>query len=164
MNRKIFLQQLLETRFNGSQAAFARAIKRSPAQVHQWLSGYRTLGNAGARHIELTLALPAGWMDGVTESAMPRPLDTVLSAEKRELLNLFNALPKSEQADVITVLKEKKKYYDARVEEILEMRKTQAKQRGKRQPALDSAPWEAEGIVGDLILRRTADQKSKKAG
>lgn len=64
MNRKSLLHKLLETRFGGSQAAFARALKRSPSQIHQWLSGHRMLGDAGARHIEMTLGLPAGWMDG----------------------------------------------------------------------------------------------------
>lgn len=63
MDRKTILQRLVDTRFGGSQAEFARAIKRSPAQVNQWLSGHRKLGDAGARHIELTLGLAPGYFD-----------------------------------------------------------------------------------------------------
>lgn len=63
MNRKRLLKALIEDRFGGSQAKFARAIKRSPAQVNQWLTGNRALGDAGARTIELALDLPAGYFD-----------------------------------------------------------------------------------------------------
>ena len=63
MDRKTLLQRLVDTRFDGSQAEFARAIKRSPAQVNQWFSGHRKLGDAGARHIELTLGLVPGYFD-----------------------------------------------------------------------------------------------------
>ena len=57
MDRKTILQELIDARFNGNQAEFARAIKRSSAQVNQWLSGHRKIGDGGARHIELTLNL-----------------------------------------------------------------------------------------------------------
>jgi transcriptional regulator with XRE-family HTH domain len=64
MDRKAILQELLDTRFDGSQVDFARAIMRSPAQVNHWLSGYRRLGDGSARYIERVLGLPIGWMDG----------------------------------------------------------------------------------------------------
>ncbi len=63
MARKLLLKALIADRFAGSQAEFARAIKRSPAQVNQWLTGNRALGDAGARTIELALELPAGYFD-----------------------------------------------------------------------------------------------------
>ena len=63
MSRALLLKQLIETRFRGSQTAFAKAIKRSPAQVNQWISGHRALGDAGARTIELALHLPPGYFD-----------------------------------------------------------------------------------------------------
>ncbi|WP_052393566.1 S24 family peptidase [Mycoavidus cysteinexigens] len=72
MDRKIILQELLKSRFGGSQAAMARALKRSPSQIHQWLSGHRMIGDAGARHIEMTLGLALGWMDG--KVSFPRSL------------------------------------------------------------------------------------------
>lgn len=169
MDRKVFLQRLLDSRFNGSQAEFARAIKRSPAQVNQWLNGYRTLGNAGARHIELTLALSAGWLDGATESSS----EISLSPYKRELLSLFDSLPQSEQDNLMNSLKEKKQYYDKRVEELLAAKEPQVRQQAKSQSQSQSQSeigsvsdaWEAEGIIGDLSdLKSQQAKKSKKAG
>jgi SOS-response transcriptional repressor LexA len=64
MDRRKLLQELIDSRFGGSQAAFARAIKKAPAQVSHWLTGHRALGDAGARHIEMTLGLPQGYFDG----------------------------------------------------------------------------------------------------
>jgi hypothetical protein len=61
--REIFLQ-LLEGRFQGNQAAFARAIDRKPAQLYQWVHGLRDIGHEMARHIEKKLSLPFGFMDG----------------------------------------------------------------------------------------------------
>lgn len=63
MDRRQLLLRLIEQRFNGSLADFARVIKRSPAQVNQWVGGARNLGDAGARHIEMTLGIP-GYFDG----------------------------------------------------------------------------------------------------
>lgn len=63
MNRKHLLKELIASRFAGNQADFARAINRSPAQVNQWLSGHRKIGDAGARTIEMALGLDAGYFD-----------------------------------------------------------------------------------------------------
>lgn len=63
MNRKLLLKELITVRFSGNQADFARAINRSPAQVNQWLSGHRKIGDAGARTIEMALNLDAGYFD-----------------------------------------------------------------------------------------------------
>jgi hypothetical protein len=64
MDRRQLLTDLLNQLFAGNQANFAKAIKRSPAQVNHWLTGHRSLGDAGARHIELTLGLEQGFFDG----------------------------------------------------------------------------------------------------
>lgn len=63
MDRRAKLRALIQARFGGNQAEFACAIKRSPAQVNQWLSGHRAIGDAGARIIELALGLPSGYFD-----------------------------------------------------------------------------------------------------
>jgi len=63
MDRKTKLRDLIRTRFGGNQADFAKAIKRAPAQVNQWLSGHRAIGDAGARIIETALSLPSGSFD-----------------------------------------------------------------------------------------------------
>lgn len=63
MDRQLLLKHLIDTKFSGKQADFARAIGRAPAQVHQWVAGHRRLGGAGARHIETTLGLSPGYFD-----------------------------------------------------------------------------------------------------
>jgi SOS-response transcriptional repressor LexA len=64
MGRKTLLQQLIDQKFEGNQAAFARFIERAPSMVHQWISGHRNIGDGSARHIEMRFRLPIGWMDG----------------------------------------------------------------------------------------------------
>lgn len=72
MDRKTLLKRLIDERFGGNQADFARSIKRQPAQVNQWLTGYRAIGDAGARNIELAIGLPIGFFDS---KAMPQNID-----------------------------------------------------------------------------------------
>lgn len=64
MDRVTILKHLIDTHFGGSQAAFANAIGKSPAQVHHWLKGIRNIGDAVARQIELSLNLPEKYMWG----------------------------------------------------------------------------------------------------
>lgn len=59
----LILKQLIADRFGGNQSAMAKAIGRSPAQINQWLTGHRQIGDAGARTIELALNLPPGYFD-----------------------------------------------------------------------------------------------------
>ena len=63
------LEILINSRFDGNQAEFGRAIEKSPAQVYQWLSGYRSIGDGMAHHIETKLSLGAGWLDGKEPAA-----------------------------------------------------------------------------------------------
>ena len=63
MDRRALLRALIDERYHANVAEFARAIKKAPAQVHQWLSGNRALGNAGARDIEMQLNLGLGYFD-----------------------------------------------------------------------------------------------------
>lgn len=71
MDRRTKLRSLIQSRFGGNQADFAVAIKRSPAQVNQWLGGHRAIGDAGARIIELALELPPGYFDEKGETSLP---------------------------------------------------------------------------------------------
>ena len=77
MHPKDILKQLIADRFGGTQAAFARAINRGPAQVNQWLTGHRKLDVKGQRHIENALNLPAGFMSGAD-------IGTISSANHRQ--------------------------------------------------------------------------------
>ncbi len=63
MSRLENLRNLISEKFGGRQAAFAAAINRSPAQVNQWLTGVRRLGDGTCRVVESALGLPMGWMD-----------------------------------------------------------------------------------------------------
>lgn len=65
MNRLDRLRALIDDRYAGKQSSFAHEIKRSPAQVNQWLSGVRRLGDGACRVIETAMDLPLGWMDGL---------------------------------------------------------------------------------------------------
>lgn len=63
MNRREALKRLIDERFEGKQAEFARAINRSPSLVWQCLSGHRNIGEKLAREIESKLRLKQGWLD-----------------------------------------------------------------------------------------------------
>ena len=60
----------------GTQAAFADAIDKAPAQVSQWLllsgAGARQLSPTTAREIEAMLGKPHGWMDQPMDVAAPQ--------------------------------------------------------------------------------------------
>lgn len=64
MDRKSILAKLINDRYGGNQAEFAKAIGKSPSQVNQWLTGVRNFGDASARHTEITLDLGQGFFDG----------------------------------------------------------------------------------------------------
>lgn len=57
MDRKNKLLALINGKFNGNQADFARAIGKSPSQINQWLAGVRNLGDGSVRLIEKKLKL-----------------------------------------------------------------------------------------------------------
>lgn len=48
MNRVDRIKNLIADRFNGNQAEFSRAINKAPAQINQWLNGYRNIGDGVA--------------------------------------------------------------------------------------------------------------------
>lgn len=59
------MQKLVDSRAKGSQVEFAKLIKRSPSVVWQYLKGPKeNMGEDMARHIEASLRLKRGWMDG----------------------------------------------------------------------------------------------------
>lgn len=74
MTSKEILKTLIDQRFGGNQAAFSRAIGRSPSQINQWLTGHRNLDVKGCRLIEKALKLPADYMIG--EPKEPAKEDT----------------------------------------------------------------------------------------
>lgn len=91
MSRLDKMKELIEKRFNGSQAEFARAIEKAPAQVNQWLNGYRNIGNGAAAHIEDVLSLPRGWLDSKESIRQPEsdaiPLGKIEEWDSKTLLS-----------------------------------------------------------------------------
>ena len=73
MSRLDTVKKLINDKFDGNQADFARAIQKAPAQVNQWLNGYRNIGDAVALHIEKSLNLPIGFLDGEQGEMRPAP-------------------------------------------------------------------------------------------
>lgn len=70
------LLQLLQTRFDNSQTKLAEAIGRTSAYVSflftdKDLPHHKNLGEKLARHIEESLRLPEGWLDGEEENGKP---------------------------------------------------------------------------------------------
>jgi len=96
MDRRFKLKELIDSRFDGSQAAFSRAIQRAPAQVHHWVSGHRMLGDAGARHIEMTLNLPMGWLDGKTAANTQPPDIFSISSQESHKIPLLSFIQASQ--------------------------------------------------------------------
>jgi len=52
----------------GKKARTAQRIGKSPAQLSQWLSGYRSIDEESARDIEARARKPRGWMDTIIAS------------------------------------------------------------------------------------------------
>lgn len=67
--RKTRLEQLLAEEPGpprGKKQRLAKRLGKAPAQISQWLSGYRTIDEDTARDMERKARKPAGWLDGTT--------------------------------------------------------------------------------------------------
>lgn len=73
--RRNKLLDLINSQFNGSQVDFAKKIKKSSAQVNQWVTGFRNLGEKAAREIENELKLGKGWFDDFQSGAQSQEID-----------------------------------------------------------------------------------------
>jgi len=62
-NRVRRLRQLLTEVFNGSQTELSKRSGISLAQLGQYFSGYRNMGEKVARRIEDAAGKPRGWLD-----------------------------------------------------------------------------------------------------
>lgn len=72
MNDLELLQRLIDQKYGGNQAAFARAIGRQPAQVNQYLKGRRQIGLEAKMHIEQALQI-RGWFSIAGSEQTPTP-------------------------------------------------------------------------------------------
>lgn len=87
MTRLERVRNLIDEKFNGNQADFSRAIGKAPAQVNQWLNGYRNIGDAAALNIEKSLDLPQGYLDGEMNKTMER-----LTSAQNEIKNIHRPM------------------------------------------------------------------------
>lgn len=53
---------MLLAEVGNKKAELARRVKKSPAQISQWLGGYRTISEESARDIEATFPKPSRWI------------------------------------------------------------------------------------------------------
>ena len=85
MNYAKQLKKLQDGMFNGRQADLARQIGKSPAQLNQWLNGYRNLSDGMALKIEKQLGLPDGWLsnneDIPATAVMTMPAQNIMRYE-----------------------------------------------------------------------------------
>ena len=95
MTRLERVKALIEEKFNGSQADFSRAIGKAPAQVNQWLNGYRNIGDAAALNIEKSLDLPQGFLDGEMRHEPPRQ-DEITGIHRPMLWSSNDPLPEED--------------------------------------------------------------------
>ncbi|MCC5904124.1 MAG: LexA family transcriptional regulator [Halomonas sp.] len=72
--RRLNLKRILDTRFNGKKSALAEAIDREASYISRCLSDKahrKKIGEDFARHIEIMLKLPKGWLDREDQQEMP---------------------------------------------------------------------------------------------
>jgi hypothetical protein len=127
MDRVELLKFLINTKFAGNKAAFARAIKKPAALVSQWISRHRLLGDGSARNIEAKLDLGLGWFDAkvpiLTQTADETDTTPKITPRQQAILDLFNELTESQQEEIFQNLQEKKLLNNTLLNELLK-RKT----------------------------------------
>ena len=91
--RRANLSRLVESkRYASTQKDFAQRIGKAPAQVNQWLTKRRNIGEGTRDDIEDTLGLPRGWLD-VDRSDAATELDLPAPPAAPAALTLAQALP-----------------------------------------------------------------------
>jgi transcriptional regulator with XRE-family HTH domain len=79
-HRRLRLQQVIESRFGGSQAEFSKEASVSPAYLSRILNPesaqHKRIGENLARNVEARLRLPSGWLDdeGASKAREPTTL------------------------------------------------------------------------------------------
>lgn len=78
--RRMRLQELIDTKYGGVQAEFAKKAGVNPTQISTALNPSpknpkyaRQIGEKLARKIEVALELPIGWLDGTEDLRQPQP-------------------------------------------------------------------------------------------
>jgi hypothetical protein len=86
--RRAILQKIIKEMFADDRKAFARRIKRSRNQISNWINGTAIIGDGLVRHIEITLELHQGYMDG-----LPPPNILIKGSKDRLKVGIFRDVP-----------------------------------------------------------------------
>lgn len=89
--RRSMLKKIIEEMFGKdrkARTAFARRIKRSKNQVSNWLTGAAIIGDGIVRHIEITLELYQGYIDG-----LPPPNILIKGSKDKLKVGVFRDVP-----------------------------------------------------------------------
>lgn len=106
--REIRLQRLLALlgEHNGKRGDLATRIGKSPSQLSQWLSRYRTITEDTARDIEAKARKPPGWMDDANAAPLaPQPPPPPLAAALPVVLAALPGLDDYTADKVLTALR-----------------------------------------------------------
>lgn len=95
--RRRRLRELLDTKFDGSQAKLADKIGRQADYISTVVRGKRPFGEKFARIVERSLGLPDGWLDA-EEGAM------FTSVKAARILGKLKQLPDGKQAIILAVI------------------------------------------------------------
>ncbi len=120
MDRAELLKHLIDVKFDGSKAAFARAIKKPPSLISQWISGHRLIGDASARNIESKLKLGLGWFDADNRNISAPEQNPDITPRQQAVLDLFNGLTESQQEEIFRTLQEKEHLNNTLINELMQ--------------------------------------------
>lgn len=98
-----------------------RPIPREESSyISQLIKGRASFGERAARRLETTYEMPDHYLDEPYDDEEPEQPIGIKDMDFRQLklVELSKALPDSEVDDIILMMEEKKKFYEARVEEL----------------------------------------------
>jgi hypothetical protein len=78
--------------FGGEQVPIRDRTGISLAQLGQYLSGYRNMGEKTARKIERGCGKPHGWMDGESEKSLSKDKSARLTEDEWHLVRTYRKL------------------------------------------------------------------------
>lgn len=98
-----------------------RPIPREESSyISQLIKGRASFGEKAARRLESTYDMPQQYLDEPFEEGAPERVSGIKDMNFRQikLVELSKSLPDSEIDDIILMMEEKKRFYEARVDEL----------------------------------------------
>ncbi|HBC0585272.1 TPA: hypothetical protein I3599_000525 [Enterobacter cloacae] len=98
-----------------------RPIPREESSyISQLIKGRASFGERAARRLESTYDMPEHYLDEPYEEVAQEQTQGIKDMDFRQLklVELAKSLPDSEVDDIILMMEEKKKFYEARIEEL----------------------------------------------